>query len=829
MKRLARLLGVVGVIVLLLAVAAGGFGIYTVRRSFPQAAGTVAIAGLEGEVQVYRDEFGIPHIFAGSAHDLFLAQGYVHAQDRFYQMDFWRHQTAGRLSELYGDATLGVDRFLRTMGWHRLAEQEYALADPDARAMLDAYAQGVNAYLDGRSAADLSLEYTILGLTGLSNYRPEPWSPADTLAWGKAMAWDLGGNLDEEIMRATLVQVIGREKTEAYMPLFPADHPVILPDPALGQVPLAPLRAQLARLEALRGERFGDIGSNNWVIAGSRTTTGMPLLANDPHLGIRMPSIWYEIGLHCQPVTESCPYDVRGFSFAGVPAVVIGHNAHIAWGFTNVGPDVQDLYIEKLNPDNPNQYEVNGEWVEMTVSEETLTVLGGESEPLTVRSTRHGPIITDIYGLDDFASEAGLDPANRYALALRWTALEPNRLFQSVFKLNRAQNFDEFRAALRDFAAPSQNMVYADVDGNIGYQMPGDIPIRASGDGLMPVPGWTDEYEWTGTIPFDELPYAYNPPQGYIATANNAVVGPDYPYLISLSWDAGYRAQRIVDMIEAQPLISPEYIQQMQGDSLSLGAQEVLPYLLALAFDDGQLSAAAEQLRGWDQQLRIDSQAAALYMSFFNALVADTLHDDVPPDYWPSGGDTTWVMLRQLLNDPANAWWDNRATGTVEQRDDILRQAWAEGYAALQARLGQDANRWTWGGLHTATFENETVGRSGISLIDGLFNRGPYPTGGGASTVNNTASHLALDDASETNAAPGDAFAVRSLPSMRMIVDLGNLNNSLSVHTTGQSGHAYHPHYIDFADPWRSIEYHPMLWDRATIEAQAEAVLRLTP
>ncbi|MCC6187714.1 MAG: penicillin acylase family protein [Anaerolineales bacterium] len=826
MKRLGRILGVSAAVIVLLAVAAAGFGVYTARRSFPPASGTIRVPGLRAEAQVYRDAYGVPHLYASNVHDLFLAQGYVHAQDRFYQMDFWRHQTAGRLSELYGEATLDVDRFLRTMGWRRLAEQEYARSDLASQEILEAYAQGVNAYLAGRSAAELSLEYAILGLTGLSGYTPEPWAPADTLAWGKAMAWDLGGNLDMEIARAILIPAIGLEKTDEYFPpAYPDAHPLILPASALSQLPLAPLRARLAALDELRGERQTGIGSNSWVIAGSRTTTGQPLLANDPHLGIRIPSIWYEIGLHCQPVNIECPYDVRGFSFAGVPAVIIGHNARIAWGFTNVGPDVQDLFVEKLNPANPNQYEVNGQWVDLTVTKETLQVLGGEPESLPIRSTRHGPIITDVYGLQDFAGQAALDAANQYALALRWTALEPNRLFQSVFELNRAQDFNEFRAALRNFAAPAQNIVYADVDGNIGYQMPGIIPIRASGDGRLPVPGWTDEHEWTGYIPFEQLPFAYNPTEGYIVTANNAVVGPEYPYLISLDWDKGYRARRIVDLIEAQPKISPEYVQQMQGDNLNLGAQEILPHLLKLTFDDARLSAASEQLRGWDYQMGLDSQPAALYMSFFNSLVAATFHDEVPEDYWPHGGSDTWQVLSRLVGEPDNAWWDDGGTPAVETRDDVLHRAFAEGYAALQARLGQDPGRWTWSRLHTATFVNETVGRSGISQIDGLFNRGPFEAAGGSSIVNATSFDLARDDGKE----PGDAFGVTSLPSMRMIVDLGSLSNSLTVHTTGQSGHAYHPHYIDFAGPWRLIEYHPMLWDRAAIEAEVEGLLRLTP
>jgi penicillin amidase len=825
MKRLGKILTILLSIVVILVLAAGAFGFYTLRRSYPQTGGHLTLTGLQAPVDVYRDPYGIPHIYAANVHDLFMAQGYLHAQDRFYQMDFWRHQTSGRLAELYGDGIVGTDKFLRTVGWHALAEQEYAQANAESRTLLDAYAAGVNAYLSGRSAADISLEYSVLGLTGLSNYTPEPWTPADTLAWGKAMAWDLGGNLDYEIFKSILLQTVGPELTADYLPSFPNDLPTILPNPAVSEGALNQLQAQLTQVDTLMGGRFDGIGSNNWVIGGSRTATGKPLLANDPHLGLRLPSIWYEIGLHCQPVSADCPYDVRGFSFAGVPAVIIGHNARIAWGFTNVNPDVQDLFIEKINPANPNQYEVNGQWVDMDVHEETINVLGGESQTVTIRSTRHGPLITDVYGLSDFATEAGLDPANQYALALRWTALEPNQLFQSVFELNRAQNFDEFRAALRDFAAPSQNIIYADVDGNIGYQMPGLVPIRAAGDGTVPVPGWTDEYEWTGYIPFDELPYSYNPPQGYIATANNAVVGPDYPYSISTDWDPGYRAARIVQLIEAQPKITAEYIEQIQGDDMNLGAQEIVPYVLPLTFDDAKLTAAVDDLRGWDFQQTIDSQPAALYMSFLNALTEDTFSDQLPAGYPAGGGADTWITLRGLLADPANAWWDNSTTPAVEQRDDILRQAFTEGYAALEQRLGSDPARWTWGALHTTTFENETLGRSGVGPIEALFNRGPFATAGGSSIVNAAGGSLSRDDDDPTV----NAFAVSSGPSMRMIVDLSNLDQSLTIHTTGQSGHAGAPHYIDFADAWRLIHYHPMLWSRADIEAAAEDHLTLQP
>ncbi len=858
MKKAGRILSRVGIGVVILAVLVGSLGTYYFKsyvpksvapQSSPQADGEITIAGLDGAVDVYRDGMGIPHIYATSTHDLFMAQGYIHAQDRFWQMDFWRHIGSGRLSEMFGAGQVETDSFLRTLGWRQVAEQEYANLNPESKAILDAYTEGVNAYIENRTPVELSLEYLIL--TGVLNrgYTIEPWTPVNSLTWGKAMAWDLGGNMDDEIERAILLKTLTPEQLAELYPPYPEDYPVIVPvigdqssvsnkplsvsSNQLGTVDFQPLANNIALLDSVLGPRGPEIGSNSWAVSGKLTATGMPLLANDMHLGIQMPSIWYQNALHCQPKSDACPFEVTGFSFAGVPGVVAGHNDSIAWGFTNLGPDVQDLFIEKVNPDNPDQYEVDGQWVDFETRQETIKVGGGDPVELTVRLTRHGPVVSDTYGdLKDqvdikknpeatpFKDKAGIALPENYAIALSWTALSPSTPFEAIWGFNRAQNWDEFRAAARNFHVPAQNLLYADTQGNIGYQTPGDIPIRKKGDGTLPVPGWNSEYDWSGYIPFDELPYVFNPESGYIATANNQANPRDYPYLITKDWDYGQRAARIVDMIQNAPgKIDAAYIQSMHGDSKNLNAEVLTPILLSLKLDPELASVRDQFLASWDYQEHADSQSAALFESFWANLVTDTFKDDLPKDYWPGGGSRWYVVMRNLVQQPDSPWWDNKdSESVVETRDDMFTQAFEETVKQMQKDYGKDTAKWPqWGKLHGATFRNQTLGESGIGPIEALFNRGPFVTGGSKSVVD------------ATGWTVGESFEVDWLPSEREIVDLGNLDASLALHTTGQSGHAFDKHYADMAPMWADVQYYPMWWDQASVKADAESHLRLVP
>ena len=837
----------VGIVCISIALVSllGGVWLWFSRRSFPVTNGTIKASGLIAPVESYRDSYGVPHIYAQNSHDLFFSEGYVHAQDRYWQMELWRRIGSGRLSELFGDAALDADIYFRTMDFNRIAELEYAEADQTTRDFLEAYAEGVNAYILNRKPEDLGMEFALLKLQGV-DVEIEPWKAADILACIKIIAQGLSNNMRQELERVSLLQTIGTSMTADYIPSYRLDMPLIVPDVELAKMGLPSsnlpqskdtslpylidlntrLLGSMTQNRWLASSQDIGIGSNGWVVSGKLTTTGKPLLANDPHLNIQIPSMWYEVGLHCTPQTSECPYNMRGFSFAGAPGIVLGHNDRIAWGVTNLVADIQDLYIEQINPENPDQYRVGEHWVDMDIVNKEIKVWGQE-EPYVLRAryTRHGPIISDYssqssWGGIPILSKETLANLDATALALRWTALLPTKTLQAMRELNAAQDYDDFHEALRYLAVPPQSFFYADVEGNIAYQAAGIIPIRTSGDGSLPVPGWTDEYEWEGFIPYDALPQIRNPAQGYIVTANNLVTDPnDYPYLISTEFDHGYRARRIVDMIEDDPDgISFDDMMAMQGDDLSLSALEVIPYLKNLHFENTRISAVRDRLLRWDGQMNMDSPEAALYAYFWEALMQRVFSDQLPGDLETQGNGRAQDAIENLLGDPQNPWWDDSLTlGDIETRDDILAAAFIEGYQRGTDKFGNRLDAWRWGAIHTTAFASQTFGQSGVLLVKTIFNRGPVATSGGPAVVNATSW-----DASSS-------FEAVSLPALRQVIDLADLSNSRMIHTTGQSGHSYHPHYNDFIEPWRLIQYHPTLWERADVEVNSRECLILVP
>jgi penicillin amidase len=851
-------------VVLFLAMVLFGAWLWLTRQPYPQTRGTLKIQGLSAPVEILRDRYGVPHIYARTAEDLFFAQGFVHAQDRFWQMEFWRRISSGRLSELFGKSTLETDKFLRTLGLYRVAQRELELLSPDTRRYLEAYASGVNAYALKRRPARLGLEFALLALQGV-RVRIQPWTPADTVAWGKMMAYDLGGNHETERLQLDVLRTGGRSLWASFFAPYRPDMPITVDKKELQRTLGAALglgrragRAEPAAQIPGLGTRAG---SNNWVVSGKRTASGKPLLANDMHLSIQMPSIWYEVALHGVAEdgtvrrTAACPFQLRGLSFPGAPGVIAGHNDRIAWAHTNLGGDVQDFYVERINPENPDQYEVNGRWVDMEVRVETIRVHKAD-EPvlLRVRSTRHGPVLSDralwselggytVTPEREFPEGVGLT-----AVSLRWTALEPGRLFEAVIRLDQASNFREFRDALRSWDVPAQNIVYADVDGNIGYQVPGLQPIRARGHGLAPAPGWTDQYEWTGYIPFDRLPYLFNPEKGYIVTANARIADPSYPYFLGNEYCFGERARRIRELIEADADgVTIQDMQRIHADVYDQYAAELVPYLRGLDLASGRkppveppeeesakqrakrekkealeleaMNTARERLLSWDCQLRRDSPEAALYGFFWMALVEETFRDQYPEKRWPPEGQGRLQNdYYYLLRRPLDPWWDDLGTPDLkEDRDLILARAFFKGYREAAKKLGDGFEKWQWGKVHTAVFRNQSLGKSGIKPIEAIFNRGPIACPGGNTTVDVNAWDMKKP------------FEIEHIVSQRSIIDLGNPDGSLMMHTTGQSGHSTHRHYDDFIKPWREVRYHPTFWDRGGLLKAPRERLRLLP
>lgn len=895
--RRARLI----VIVLVLALVAGvGYGTYwsisTVRASFPQTTGSIELGGLSGPVDVKRDDYGIPQIYADTDEDLFRAQGFVQAQDRFYEMDVRRHMTSGRLSEMFGADQVDTDAFLRTLGWRRVAQQEYdTKLSPETKKNLQAYAAGVNSYLEGREGKDISVEYAALGF--VNDYKPEKWTPVDSVAWLKAMAWDLRGNMQEEIDRSLLTSRLNAKQIKDLYPPYPYDRnkPVVeegaidettkkydpnasaTPDAGAGtgtgagtgagtggtgtgtgvgagagagtagasqglQSQLSGISDALDEIPALFGPNGSGIGSNSWVVSGRFTTTKKPLLANDPHLAPQLPSLWYQMGLHCRKVSATCKYDTAGYTFSGMPGVIIGHNQSIAWGFTNLGADVTDLYLEKVSDDG---YLYDGGTKPFTTREETIKVAGGKPKTITVRSTNNGPLVSDRsdelgkVGKKAPVDNAAPDRGDGYGISLKWTALMPGKSMDAVFELNRATDFKGFRAAAAHFEVPSQNLIYADTQGNIGYQAPGRIPVRGGGhDGTMPAAGWDSRNNWKSFVPQAELPYEYNPERGYIVTANQAVIDKKkYPYLLTEDWGYGARSQRINDLIESKIAdggkISTDDMRTMQTDNSSEIAKLLTPHLLKIDVDDPNVRETQKLLEGWDYTQEPDSAAAAYFNAVWRNVLKLAFGNKLPKELrvkgqclsvrpadstgplddldervrecgqrakdsaQPDGGDRWYEVVRTILKDEKNEWWQaprTRLDEATDTRDELLARALKDARWELTAKLGKDVDSWSWGRLHQLELKNQTLGTSGPGFVRSLLNRGPWNLGGGEAAV----------DATGWNAAGG--YEVIWVPSMRMVVNLNDLDKSRWINLTGASGHAYSAHYTDQTDKWAKGE-----------------------
>ncbi|TMC68856.1 MAG: penicillin acylase family protein [Chloroflexi bacterium] len=765
-----------GVVAVLLVASLVLTGLILVYRPLPTIDGESRLLGLEERAEVLRDGFGVPHIYAQTSHDLFYLQGYVTAQDRLFQMDLYRRAGAGRLAEVLGEPALDSDKQFRTYGVARVAAQEVTLLSEDTRANLNAYAEGVNKFLEGHGES-LPLEFVILG------YRPERWSLTDSIVVAKLQAYDAANNLDQELLRAGLASRFGTGVLATLMP-DPSGRPVSVDERAWDTVaPYVSASSRFDGVAALSLPGAGDgTGSNCWALAGSRTATGKPILAGDPHLAVRNPSIWYEIGL------EGAGYKLVGFSFAGIPGIVIGHNDRIAWSLTYAYTDTQDLFVERQDPSDPRRYEYKGQFEAATVVRESIAVKARPDPVIVdVAITRHGPIITPIL-------EGQTAP-----LALRWTALDPGRLLDFIFKLARAGSWQEFRAAAADFSGAAVSACYADVDGHIGYQLIGQLPAR-KGDGQMPVPGWTGEYDWTGVVPFGANPTLVDPPAGVIVNANDRPTQDPHSAGYLGEWDPGFRAAYIAQRLAALGKAELADMRAIQTDYASTPVARWRDAIIAASPKTDLQRRAQALVRDWDGTLSAGSGAAAVAEVWLVSMLSRTFEEKIGEKLYADylGHGRAVFALYQLLAHPDDPWFSDVGASAVRGRDAVSTLALEDATRDLVSRFGSDPAKWRWGDFHTITFAHPLA----IGPLALLLNVGPFARSGDGFSVNNGGYDPAKPYKQTTNA------------SERMIADLADLDRSLSVTPVGESGQPGSRYWGDQAPLWNAGEYKPMRFSK---------------
>lgn len=771
------------------------------RMSLPDYDGRAALDGLSGEVTIVRDENAIPHIYAESDADAYFALGYVHAQDRLFQMEMMRRIGQGRLSEVrfIGRSGLRMDRFMRTMGFYRMAEQDYRDAPPAGKRVLDAYAAGVNAFLETRDGL-LPPEFLLLGID------PEPWRPADSLVWGRLMAVQLSTNWRNELLRMRLIEAVGETRMRALWPDYPQDGVVTIQQ--WREAGLGPrFGERLERLwAALPHDMIGNGASNAWAVHGRLTDSGRPILANDPHLGMSAPTLWYFARI------KTPTLDVTGVTVPGVPLHVLGHNGRVAWGFTTTYIDTDDLFLERVDPGDPNRYLTPDGPRAFETRRETIEISGGESVEIVIRSTRHGPVVSD---LAEDRLMPDLPEGHVLALAAPWLRAG-DRTAQALYDMNRAEDAAAFTEALRNFETPLQNILYADVNGTIAHYVPGLIPVRRNGDGFMPGIGWTGDHDWTGYIPFEERPHVINPRRGFIVNSNNRIVNDDYPYFLSHEWGDRFRAARVTDLLRTGT--RPHTLDasaSIQADHVSLMAREMLSLMTRTEMETEDSRRAVEMLRAWDGAMdrrRPEPLIFAAWLAALNArLYADEL-GGLSDRYLGQRADVVRAILTRH-----QGWCDDITTEDV--REDCaaqIRAALDHALRTLRGRYGDRMGDWRWGEAHRLDAENRVLG-----FIPGLRELAnlSIETDGGTNTVNKASYNIRSER----------PFAQQAGPGYRALFDLADLSRSRYILSTGQSGHFLSPHYGDMLERWRDVEYFRVAPTLEGARGNAVGTLTLVP
>lgn len=780
-----KIAGIVFVVLILGTLTAGSLFIRSVaRRGLPDYNADIELSGIAEEITVFRDEYGIPHIYAQNEEDLYRAVGYCMAQDRLWQMDLLRRACTGSLSAIFGEELLETDLLMRSL---RMPEKSRLILedaeDPMVKAC-KAFADGVNQYIDSH-AGKLPPEFIIL------RYKPQKWMPEHSVNLVGFMGWDLALGWGPEIVLDKIRMSFGNARTKELMPDMMLHDSLVYPD--FGSAFLSASRC----LRELGLAVFG--GSNNWVVSGEKSITGKPILANDMHLGLNSPGIWYQM----HQVVEG-NLNVTGVVLPGQPFVVAGHNDRIAWGFTNVMVDNVDFYLEKINPDNPRQYELNGIWQDLDVKAEEIEISGGRTVQEEIRFTHRGPIVSRFHDVDDSA------------ISVRWIGNDYSNELRSVYLVNRASDWGDFKEAMSTFITVSQNTVYADVEGNIGLYCCAGVPIRKDADSLAVFPGWTDEYDWQGIVPFDELPHSFNPGRGYEASANNRTTGDDYPHYISRWYFLPTRSERIGEMLERKERLSVGDFKRIQADQMSKLAERFKPVIVAELHRSEDWSPlerqALDRLVSWDGVLAASSPEASIFETFLSQfaenLLLDDMGDELYADFLDSG-----VLLDYTIQNTMSAqdslWSDDRSTPEKKENfRDIVQNSFRDTVAYLREKMGANPERWQWGQIHRLTLEHPM---GSVGLLNRLFgfNKGPFEVGGSSHTI---CSYSYLDSA---------PFAVNWGSSHRHIYSLADWDESLTVIPTGVSGIPASPHYGDQTWLYIANEYHRDYFSREMVEKNA--------
>lgn len=779
MKTFKRIL--IGLLALILMAVVAGyiFMNHIARKALPDYSKPVKLSGLSDEVHVYRDAHAMPHVYAKNEHDLYMTVGYLMAQDRLWQMDLLRRVTQGRLTEVFGADMVETDQLLRAL---RIPEKSALVLSSSDEALiqtLQAFSSGVNQFIE-KHPKKLPPEFTIIG------YEPEPWEPIHTVNLIGYMAWDLAGSWNNEITLHKLSQVLDEEKFRQLIPDLEFHQTFVHPGlKGFRDQEMFSLLEQSRLLETLGLEVFS--ASNSWAVSGQKSKTGHALFANDMHLGFRAPGIWYPM----HQVVDG-KLNVTGVVLPGTPLVIVGHNEHIAWGMTNVYVDEMDFYLETLNPQNPDQYLLDGEWRDLLVKEEKIITSKGDTMMRTNRFTHRGPLISGFKEIED------------QAISMRWTGNEFSNELRSIYLLNRATNWDEFRDALSTLLSVSQNVIFADVNGNIGMQTCAGVPIRKEGNPIFILPGESNRYDWDGLLPFEKLPFTYNPPEGTVSSANNRTTDSDYPYYIGHWFDMSFRIDRIREMLNEKEKLNPDDFKLMHGDFKSKLVERYLSDLVASLSNAEDMSAneqqALELLRIWDMKMLADQAAPAIFERFYATFIKNILADEMGESlYKEFSSGLIRNMFDHVWRNRTSSWVDNINTADTESFDEIVFISFRETVQWLEKNLGNDPGQWEWGKIHQLSI-NHPMGS--VKILDRVFNlnKGPFPVGGSFHTVNPTAYSF------------HNPYAVVHGASQRHVYDMGNLANSFVAIPTGTSGIPASKYYLDQTEMFINNEFRKDLW-----------------